>query len=97
MDSPTKNAIRIVEDYHIALDVLSVLQGYSFEQLSYSRFAASELIDCLKKEASTPPLLVIENFQNKMDSYSHLNEKGGAMFSVARDVAGGIIDELISQ
>lgn len=97
MDSPTKHAIQIVKDYAIALDILGVSQGYSLERLSYSKYAADELLKCLKKQDSTPPLLVIENFRDRMDAYSHLNEKSSFVFSVARDVAGGIVDELISQ
>ena len=91
-----KIAVDIVEDYIISLDVLGVWQGYTLKQLSYSRYAALELLKRLKKDCEAPPLLIIERFRDKMDAYSRLNRRNDFIFTAARDVASGIVDELIS-
>lgn len=89
-------AIKIIQDYlTIYLGTVSKWHGYSFKQESYSRWAAEELMASLKKE-TTPPLILIEEFRDKMDKYSCLNPSTSFIFSVAKDTAECIIDLLLS-
>lgn len=71
------------------------MRGYDFAQESYSRWAAKELIACLEKNPTTPPLLVIEEFRDKMDRYACQNKDSSYIFSVAYDMAEYIIDLLL--
>ena len=90
-------AIKIIQDYlRIYLGTVSKWYGYSFKQESYSRWAAEELMERLKKETTTPPLILIEEFRDKMDKYSCLNPSTSFIFSVAKDTAECIIDLLLS-
>lgn len=96
MDISTESAIEVIRNYEEYLEFIGEWQGYSFKQLSFSKWAVKEILKCLKEQVSEPPLSVIENFIDKMESYSCLNSKNGFIFSIACDVAENIIDELIS-
>ncbi len=67
-----------------------------FKQLSYSKWAAEEILRDIEREKSTPPLVVIENFIRKMDEYSCMNEKASFIFSAAHDTAEHILDLLLT-
>lgn len=71
-------------------------RNYSLLQESYSKWAAREILVRLIKEKETPPLVVIEQFRDKMDEYSCRNLNTSYMFSVAKDTAEWIIDLLIT-
>jgi len=67
-----------------------------FKQVSYSRWAADEIITNIRELKHMPPILVVEDFIRKMDNFSCRNRKTRIMFSVARDMAENIRDFLIA-
>ena len=96
MESPTDRAIYIIQ---YCLDKLlkevTYQYGYSLEQESYSRWAARELLDRLRKNPITPPLLIIEEFRDQMDGYSKINPDTNLVFNSGKDLAEWIINLLI--
>lgn len=105
MDSPGKAAIQTV--YECLKDAKTLSENWSdisdgrlyfsriAERASYIRWSSSELINCLAEHQDTPPLIVIEQFRDKMYDYSHLNPKGSFIFSVAYEVALYVITKLV--
>jgi hypothetical protein len=72
------------------------LRGYSHMQESYSRWAAREILVMLEKNRDTPPLILIEQFRDRMDEYSCMNKYTSYRFSVAKDMAEWIVDLLLT-
>lgn len=96
MSQAMESAIRVTEDYISSLDAFGNWYGYDFDEVSYSKTAAAEILDLLKKNMSVPPLCVIEDFRNKMGKLSFLNEHTKDIFAVAYVTAENIIDILIT-
>lgn len=96
MNNALESAMHTVLEYKYAIDFLGSWQGYSFEQISCSRWAADEILNALEESAETPPLLVISQFRDKAEKYSHYNERANTAFSIAYEVAESIIDNLIN-
>lgn len=97
MAEPMDRAIEMVR--HCLKESISIAgkrRNYSSAQESYSRWAIREIMVCLIKEKTTPPLIVIEQFRDQMDDYSCRNMHTSYMFSVAKDTAEWIIDLLIT-
>ena len=46
-----------------------------FAQLSYAKTAAREVVDLLKNDDSKPPLVIIEEYVDKMNKYACLNKE----------------------
>lgn len=67
-----------------------------FEQLSYSRWAANELLNCVMEQNSKSPVRIIEEFISKMDTYSCMNG-ASFIFSVAHDTAEDILDMFLKE
>lgn len=96
MNKPYDSAVLVIQEYlQNSLEHISLMRGYSFAQISYSRWAAMELLKYLKEREALPPLVVIEEFQDKMDKWSCMSRKSGYVFSVACDMAQNIIDQLL--
>lgn len=97
MDLQTKTAINMI---HYCLEHWSKSKPYqqerNLEQESYSRWAINEILTLLENSDNTPPLIVIEQFRDKMDRYSCINPRTSYVFSCAKDIAEWIIDLLIS-
>lgn len=89
-------AISVTEEYISSLDAFAEWYGYNFDEVSYSKTAAEEILNLLKNNSSIPPLCVIEEFRNKMGRLSFLNEHTKDIFAVAYVTAENIIDNLIS-
>ena len=66
-----------------------------FNQKVYTIWAIEELRKEVEKNKNESPILVIEDFIQKMDKYSCKNIKTSAIFSVARDVGMYVLDEMI--
>lgn len=92
MNNQYETALSIVKDYESYLEFVHEQQGYSLEQMSYSKWAVDEIFKYLDEQKTSAPLVVIENFRDRMDRYSRLNEKNGLIFSVACETAENIID-----
>ena len=90
-------AIQIVRNYISRLErqPMGYWRSSEFAQLSYSKSAARDLLNLLQDKTDTPPLVVIEEYRDKMNDYSCLNPMWSFMHSVAADTADSIIDELI--
>lgn len=69
--------------------------GY-FEQRSYQRWAADEIIKSISESKFTPPVTIVENFIRKTNSFSCESSKNSVIFSIAHDVAMDILDLLIA-
>lgn len=91
-------AIRVVRDYINELECTSSIIDYwqsaHFAQRCYAKTAANDILELLKN-SSEPPLVVIEEYRDKMDEFACLNNFGSIIFSVAYDTAESIIDALI--
>lgn len=96
MDAANKQVISIVKEYLENVEnTIAPWQGYRFSQVSYTKWAAIEILYLLKEKYYLPPLTVLEDFANKMDTYACLNKGNTFMFSVAYDTTMNIIDILI--
>lgn len=63
-----------------------------FLQETYSRWAAEEILKCIRENETTPPITVVEEFKDRMDHYSLMNPNSSYIFSVAYDIAMDILD-----
>lgn len=92
-------ATRVVMKYISELEreprIVDYWNSEYFAQRSYARTAAYEILDLLRN-SSEPPLVVIEDYKDKMNEYACTSTFASVMFSVAHDTAEGIIDALIS-
>ena len=91
------------------MDKIAVIRGYisrlnnptrnwrnsNFKQISYSKWAAKEVLKYVKEHDSIPVTIAIEEFIRKMDKYSCMNSNTSYMFSVAHDIAVDILDTFI--
>lgn len=66
-----------------------------FEQRSYSRWAIDEILRNIAESPSIHPVMVVESFIRKMDSFSCLDAQTSIIFSIARDTAEHLLDVLI--
>lgn len=95
------NAISLIRKYidKYLFEPAYTWPKYYFEQQSYSRWAANEILRRVQCQKDTPPILVVEEFILKTDRYScsdHADKSVGLIFSIAHDVATDILDVLIS-
>ena len=65
---------------------------YWFDKNSYSRWAASEILDLLRRRGESTPSEVVSDFANRMDDYSCYNETSRYIFSIAHEAATDILD-----
>lgn len=63
-------------------------------QRSYAKTAAYDILELLR-DSTEPPLVVIEEYRDKMNEYACLNKHGSIIFSVAADTADNIVDALV--
>lgn len=70
-------------------------QTDEYKQEVYSLWAARELLNELRKNRPKPPLIVMEDFRDKMDRYSCVNPATSFIFSVAKDTIEMFIDMII--
>jgi hypothetical protein len=98
MSEASITATRVTLEYIRELERETRVSDYwnseYFAQRSYARTAAYEILDLLKS-SNEPPLVVIEEYRDKMNDYACLSSFASLMFSVAYDTAEGIIDALI--
>lgn len=66
---------------------------YWFNQKSYSRWAANEILERVMDHPMMPPIMVIEEFMITMDLYSCMAEdtRVSIIFSIAKDTAEDIM------
>lgn len=91
-------AIEIIQKYIADLDDKPYFwQKPNFKQNSYTKWAANELLECIRNRPTTSVIVTIEEFIRKMDRYSCMNLKNSYMFSVAHDTAEDILDIFLSE
>lgn len=98
MSKANSIAIQVVENYvgRLQRQPYPYWRSLDFAYQSYSKSAAIDILNILKKDATTPPLILIEEYKDLMDRYSCESKRSSFMFSVAYDTADDIIDELIN-
>lgn len=67
-----------------------------FERRAYQRWAVDEILRSIDNSKHVSPIVVVEDFIRKTDTFSHRNSKANLIFSVARDVAADILDILLA-
>lgn len=70
-------------------------QTDEYKQETYSIWSARELLNELRKNKNKPPLVVMEDFRDKMDRYSCMSPTTSFIFSVAKDTTEMFIDMII--
>lgn len=99
MHIANKTAILVVRDYIKRLEEHPVEWTYwrssEFARWSYTKTTAHEVLELLKKNPETPPLMTIEEYRDKLDDCACLNVARSSMYSASYDAADDIIDELI--
>lgn len=94
MSSGYYTAIEIVKDYGEYLEDLfcSLPFEYSLEEVSYSRWAISELLTYLEICFPGDELSTMEKLGAKFKEYSKVNTRSEHMFSIAYEVVNNAID-----
>lgn len=90
-----EDAKQIINGYIWALEEIGLSMGYSFEQISHSRWAAKELLKRMDEFPRKPPLLILSDFYDEMERCSKLNSYTRDVFLIACDVTSDIIDRLV--
>ena len=81
--------------YNSYIDYAEIFYGYNEGEAIYMKCALEEIVRRFNKNPDTPPLRIIEDFRREMDFYSHFNPDTRHMFSTARNVAEGILDNIM--
>lgn len=87
----------IVKDY--IADIKDPRCNYKrekFMQLSYSKWAAEEVLRTIRKRKDLSPIECVEYFTSKVDQYSLEHSKSSYIFSVAYDISMDIYDILLA-
>lgn len=67
------------------------------EQMSYTKWAASEILRYLNSHPNIAPISAIEDFEYKMNQFACLNRDTSYIFSVASNTADYIIELLLKE
>lgn len=67
---------------------------YWFDQRSYSRWSANEILKFIIDRPFTPAVEIVEDFALKMEHLLYVSEDkaSSSIFSIARDTAADILD-----
>ena len=82
---PTDIVISLIKRYRI--------KKHNLKEYSYSKWTRKELLTLLKNNPEEPPLVIIEEFRDKITLFSKYNED---IFLTARDTCNNIIDCIVS-
>ena len=98
MSEPHLIATRVVLEYIREIErpcsVINYWHSSYLAQRSYAKTAAYEILDLLRN-SSEPPLVIIEEYRDKMNEFACLNAFTSFMFSVMADTAENIIDAIM--
>lgn len=98
MNQANESAVRIVKDYLDRLErqPIPIWPSVDFAQYSYTKSAVKDILERLKDDTKTPPLIIIEEYRELMDKYACSTKPGTSfIFSAGYDVCEDIINELI--
>ena len=91
-----KDEVLLIQNYISKLhDPDRELKKSCFKQLSYSKWAANEVLNFVKNRPRTPPVFSVETFASMMDEYACMNQGTSYIFSIAYDIAMDILDMLL--
>ncbi|MBQ8135454.1 MAG: hypothetical protein IJ192_13800 [Clostridia bacterium] len=93
MNPVTNFVIEMIKDF--LNQECNLCRKSEFISYSYMRWAAMELLTELCIYEDIPPLIVLENFRDKMNEYAKLNVKTTFIFSVGSKTAEYFINLLI--
>lgn len=88
-------AVILILEYYVAEHLFEPGHNwpkYYFDERSYSRWAAYEIIARVKAQPETAPIIIIEDFIRELDNCYDASEKNETIFSIARNAAEDIID-----
>lgn len=86
-----------IKDEQRVLRKTSYRKSVDFAFTSYSISAYKDILDHIEQRRNESPLTVVEEYRNRMDMYACSRSDGSYLFSVAYDVATGILDDLIAE
>lgn len=66
-------------------------------QKSYTKWAVHEILARLRENRDIPPAIVVEQFRDEMEQYSCLNSQTSFIFSVAKDAAEWMLDDILAK
>lgn len=89
LDAQHEAAIMIAHDYAEYVEYIFEQRGYSVRDLSYAKSSAAEIIKRIAESPDKPPLVVIEEFRDKMIFYS---KKDKPLFVTACETADELMD-----
>lgn len=67
----------------------------AFEEISYSRCAAFEIVRLLSEPGAEDPVSIVENFIAKVNEYSTISSETSWAFSIMYDSAMNILDVVL--
>ena len=67
---------------------------WAFDKASYSRWAASEILELLENNPSVPAEILINQFIKKMDRFLEINPRTHNIFYIALTFANDVADVL---
>lgn len=96
MNTPNKIVIQIVQEYiEKNHSDICIRYEYGFEESCYSKWAAKEILNILRKKDTVPPLILLEDFMWQMKEYSILNDKNSFIFLIAYKTTEYFIDLIL--
>lgn len=93
----TDTVVNIIEVYiKTFLDRTANTYDESFAYNSYSKFAARNMISILKNHQEVSPLILMEEYRDKLEDYSKLNPNSNYIFETEKRTIEDIIRYLIT-
>ena len=93
----TDTVVNIIEVYiKTFLDRTANTYDELFAYNSYSKFAARNMISILKNHQEVSPLILMEEYRDKLEDYSKLNTNSNYIFETEKRTIEDIIRYLIT-
>lgn len=93
----TDTVVNIIEVYiKTFLDRTTNTYDELFAYNSYSKFAARNMISILKNHQEVSPLILMEEYRDKLEDYSKLNTNSNYIFETEKRTIEDIIRYLIT-
>lgn len=92
--TPNDSAMEYVRWYIESIS--RTCEKQNLKKWSYSIWAANEILERLESNLDIPPLVILEEIRDDMETYSKMNAFSDYVFSCGKDTTERIIDMLIS-
>ncbi len=86
---------KTIKDERAILRKTSHRKTMDFAFTSYSISALEDILEHIRQNRDKSPLTIVEEYRDKMDTYACSKTEGSYIFSVAYDVATGVLDDLL--